>query len=168
MKSLFIKGTNKQYSIREDGQVIMHYKRTWANNITYTNCNKPIKIYNNGTVNLRYENSSKNIGISISILLREYFNFCYCKQCNNRVYKSKFNDSKCKDCISKNESIYNKQNRFKYIETKRRCDREYLEKMGDGYIASLLYKPVKLLSKDIIKTKRLQILLHRQLKTINL
>jgi hypothetical protein len=106
MKSHFIEGTNKQYSIREDGVVIRHYKykgRKEYNKIIKEdiiikykkhpkrNCNYIVIRSNNKTFNW-FKNS----------LLAEYFNIIICPKCN-KIINTTLHIRVCNKCIADNE-----------------------------------------------------------------
>ena len=119
MKTKYIEGTNKQYSIREDGEVIIHYKRTWKGNITYTNCNKPIK-KSGKNVSLRLFSKKGNFNFTVSSLLKKHFGFYFCNKCDKKTKSSNLYDHKCKNCIKENQYNYNLKNSYKYIELKKK------------------------------------------------
>lgn len=158
MKSFFIKNTNKQYSIREDGQVI---------SLKYVK-HKILTPNKRNQVTLLIDN--KIIYKSINVLLYDAFKTRKCIQCNNIFNTSSSTKWLCDKCtiINKQQTAIksNTKNKLKrqrrtYIYNKRRVD-----SLHDSYINhSLGYKP-NTLSQEIITAKRQQLLLHRQLKTI--
>ena len=85
MKTKFIEGTNKQYSIREEGKVISHKKSG----------DKVLKIVK-GQVSLSVHGVSTNV--FISYLLKQYFNYFMCKSCNTKVKGNEKKRSLCVKC----------------------------------------------------------------------
>ena len=60
LETKFIEGTDNQYSIRNDGEVIMHYKLTWKGNKTAIGIDKIMRKYSNTYVTISKENKSKS------------------------------------------------------------------------------------------------------------
>jgi hypothetical protein len=163
MKSCFIKDTDQQYSIREDGEVIMHYKLTNSHNKTRIGIDKLMTKYGMNSKYITIVVNSINKSITINSLLQEYFGYKLCTQCNE-IHKTK--KVKCIKCLITNISNYNKSNRYKYKINKIVIDRKYRNELKNSYVASLLNVKTSILSQEIIIAKRQQVLLHRQLKTI--
>ena len=140
MKSRFIKGTNNQYSIREDGFVIGHYYNSKLG-IVYKN-----KIYKRWLINkdrntyiTKVTIKHKRTRLCITKLLREYFpeQFIHINQFR-KIKQKEYKDN----------------------------DRKYI---GKCYISKLLGQTsFKHLPQEILEAKKQQLLLHRQCKTINL
>lgn len=161
MKSFFIKNTNEQYSIREDGVIIIHYKLTWKNNKTKVGINKVMKLYNKRYSTISINN--QNVSLSINTLLLEYFGFKYCTSCNNKIKDGE----KCNDCKKLVIKNYNKKSRTKYKQKKITKERLEITFLSDNYIKNNFKLPSNIsIPQEIIKAKRQQLLLHRQLKTI--
>jgi len=107
MKTKFIVGTNKQYSIREDGEVVRHYKLTWTGNITQV---KDVLMTKYGAKNAKYiirVIDGINKSLSINTLLFDYFGFKYCKTCGNKMY-NKVNIH-CDKCHKETRRRYNQK-----------------------------------------------------------
>ena len=117
METKFIEGTNEQYSIREDGVVIQHYKYTWKGNITYSLKNKYVKVYKNNQVYL--VSKTKRLGVTINTLLKNHFGTYICVSCK-KIYKCKNVEFKCNTCKKKQQRISNKiaKERHKSLITK--------------------------------------------------
>jgi len=104
MKKKFIKDTNKQYSIREDGVVIRHYKLKF--NSTAIQYYKDEVVNTAKQVNRHYITTYINRKkIIINVLLREYFNKVICRKCNNIFKPSAKADSLCPICLKTNRDI---------------------------------------------------------------
>lgn len=101
MKTRFIEGTNEQYSIREDGVVIRHYRHTHTGRITYIE--SIMKTYLSGKNNtspfvyLSKGKSSKTKSRTINSLLRAHFGTCICVSCNT-LFEVQSNEYRCNDC----------------------------------------------------------------------
>lgn len=106
MKSKYIEGTEKKYSIREDGQVIRHYKNNYD-----INQKKVIRTYNN---KILVPDKSKRVrinlkSITIRKLLRQEFGFVCCNKCNHKIYtnsNSRRSKELCDNCLIKNQKDY--------------------------------------------------------------
>jgi len=162
MKSHFIKGTNKQYSIREDGEVIMHYKLTRLHNKTKIGIDKLMTKYGKNSKYITIAINSINKSITINSLLQEYFNYKLCTQCNT-IHKT--GKVKCTKCLKTNIYNYNKLNRYKYKVNKIITDKKHRDELKNSYVAHLLGVKTSILSQEIIIAKRNQVLLRRQCKT---
>ena len=101
MNTKFIEGTNEQYSIREDGVVVRHYKYTHTGKITYIE--GVMKTYLGGKNNtspfvyLSKGKSSKTISRTINSLLRTHFGTCVCISCNT-LFEVQSNEYRCNNC----------------------------------------------------------------------
>lgn len=157
MKTKFIEGTNKQYSIREEGKVISHKKSG----------DKVLKIVK-GQVSLSVHGVSTNV--FISYLLKQYFNYFMCKSCNTKV---KGNEKKRSLCVKCKVTV--KESNARYFKTlsplskqkRRKYKRESRLKLKDFYIREKLNVSNIPISKELIQAKRQQLLLHRELKKKN-
>lgn len=139
LKSKFIKGTNKQYSIRNDGVIISHYLKTRGVN-SYRDKELPIHNHNNCFIYLQ----GKKKTVSTQILLFQYFGFKRCIKCNNKHYNIK--NLICTSCDKE---------RMKQDEMKRQS------LLNKSYIAKCLQIPIEVMNeelyqnhKTIIKIKR--------------
>ncbi len=104
MQTKFIEGTNEQYSIREDGVVIKHYKKQRISNVITINVetNNIIKILKGNCVNIHFNGKPKRL--SISKLLFVYFGYAICNQCNNNFIPD-ISPVKCNNCRKENKRI---------------------------------------------------------------
>jgi len=111
MKSKFIKGTNEQYSIREDGIMTIHYKYTKNYTSTY-NINRIIKP-NKNKPGIIYEFviNRKRINRSMNTLLMDTFGYHICNKCTSKFIPNK-SSRKCDECkrqtLCDNVKRYNK------------------------------------------------------------
>ncbi|MGK0464819.1 hypothetical protein [Clostridium sp.] len=183
MKSKYIEGTNKQYSIREDGKIIRNYK--WLGRKEYGHqefknviipYKKAPKRKNSKCVIVR--SNGKTFNFYSNSLLSKYFGFIICPSCKNKI-DTDTHLRKCKVCIENNEykSRINWRSKNKYIILKsqrkhylsnidyyRNKGNKRTEKLHDNYIASKLKIKSKYLEKDLKELKKNQLLLHRELK----
>jgi hypothetical protein len=151
MKSHYIKDSNKQYSIREDGEVIRHYKFTWAGNITKVEDYIMTKYGEDNAYHITISINQKNISWSINTLLLEYFKFKFCKQCSTRIVSN----IKCKVCIKKNIYAFNTSNRYRYKEDKTISGKNRRDAITKDYAASLLGIPTEDLTKELYQLKKI-------------
>lgn len=166
MKSLFIEGTNKQYSIREDGKVIKHYSILKNKKLKYYD--KVLKIKAGNTV------SAYKIDFNINTLLLIYFKYKLCKECRSKIYKET-KEYYCNICKTNNKRISNKRKqRLKaYYNTKhlesninrvKKSNKYHIDNLSNAYLASLLRVKIDIIPNDIIKAKKQQMLLYREIK----
>lgn len=101
MKTHFIKGTNNQYSIREDGKLIRHFRLNYKKEPVYNNVIiKGRKVCSRIQFGIRI--NEKRVEVTQQSLLIIYFGSSKCtvKGCNNKIYKLyKYH---CEKCISLN------------------------------------------------------------------
>jgi hypothetical protein len=167
MKSKYIKGTNKQYSIREDGFVLKNYKYQRISNTRkdLIVTNNVLKYISKSTVNIKVNNKIRRL--SIYKLMHEYFGFAYCKLCNNK-FKYKTSPITCDKC--RKESRKKSVQKDYEVHKKERLIRSILyskvqsNKLSDRYIHNCLNIRQGNLPKKLIELKRNQIKLHRELK----
>lgn len=165
MKTKFIKGTNKKFSIREDGIVLTNYrvykngKKDYSYNVEIHPSNKHFSLYiGNG----------KRLGRTQNSLLKEYFNLVICVRCKEIKKPRKKDSLKCVECEKKRIKLRNKRH-LKYIVEKNRKARIDLK---DRYLINVLNRHLKKdmkikigdVPKELLETKRLQLKLHRELK----
>jgi len=164
METKFIEGTNEQYSIREDGVVIRHYKFLQNKKIVYEESfPKGIRDLRNTTVqfNICKKQYSRNK------LLIEYFGKkpCANPKCCNAVTKLLY--SYCEGCQLENDKRtrkkYRKSNSKKLIIKRKEQyvkDQALLPKHS---IAGLLKIPVNELPDELYEHHRNLILLKRKI-----
>jgi hypothetical protein len=160
MKSHFIKDTNEQYSIREDGVVIREYFTSKKGNIFYKQ--KECKLFNNACY--IYINKKK-ITFRINTLLFNYFKYKVCNKCDNKIFNKDI--ITCDSCKHKQiritDNLHYKNNRQSHYDS---CKRQR-NKLSNSYIGNgVLRIKASLLPLSLIQSKRQQILLHRALKQI--
>ena len=109
MKSKFIKGTNKQYSIREDGTMTIHYKYTKNYTSTYivNRIMKPNK--NKQGVLYEFAINRKRVNRSMNNLLMDAFGYHICNKCTGKFIPNK-SSKKCDEC--KRQSLCNNTKRY--------------------------------------------------------
>jgi hypothetical protein len=157
METKFIEGTNEQYSIREDGVVIIHYKFNCKGNISYKESflKKHVKSH---CVFLR--KNKKNISFSINTLLLKYFNYKLCLKCSIKMHNKK--ENYCISCKKETRKIYNAKFRYKYLDRKPIYTKKIKENITKAYVSGLLKISVNNIPDDMynlfkanLKIKRL-------------
>jgi len=160
LETKFIEGTNEQYSIRNDGEVIGHKK------------NILLKKHRNHVC----LGSSKN-KVCVSALLKKYFNFTLCTKCKKRIFE--LNRCKCEDCspyglyTSQKNKDYNKSklkkwkesNKENYLNLTQLHSKRNIESLSRSYIAHTLKIPVKDLTEELYQLTKTKILLIRLIKS---
>ena len=164
MKTHFIENTNKQYSIRENGQIVRHYMHHNKAGIIYKlNILKQFKTYVNIYVN------KKKIKLSINKELFKYFNKIKCFQCG-KIETVKNYKFKCNLCLNYNITHRNKKwknNNKEYLKILvNKHNANNITTISKNYVSSKLNLPISILSDDLYNTKKQQLLLHRQLKQL--
>lgn len=160
MQSHFIKDTKEQYSIREDGVVIRHYRvRFNANTREYYTEHKEYISLGSRIVTIVVNGIKKQA--TISVLLRDHFGFCFCTSCKDKVESTHSTRTMCDKCkrprteITKEWWANNEDKRIGYYN-------KNIKDLSKSYVAQILHIPLKDLSEElyqlkkiVIKTKRL-------------
>jgi hypothetical protein len=146
METKFIEGTNNQYSIREDGNVIQHYKLTWTGKITKIGIDRIMPKYGKNKTFINLCINGKNNGLTINTLLIKYFNIKHCIGCNCKL--NDFKRIKCDKCIDN----YNKNYNSRKIKT-----------ISRTYTADKLNIPLSELSDDLYNHYKLTLKLKRKI-----
>jgi hypothetical protein len=183
LQTKFIKGTDEQYSIREDGVVISHYRICFSS--LY---NKSYKIVKDKMMKTTADHrvgvciEGKKTSVSTIQLLIEYFNFHYCKKCNSKIYKYfKIPKRVCDSCITEKRYAkikerhladpekykqikrkYREANPEKYAEYARRTGEKMKDNLNRCYIASCLNISVKELTEELYEHHKKLIMFKRQ------
>ena len=163
LESKFIEGTNKQYSIRNDGVVISHYLSTRSGKVykekeLSVDINKSVMIYIDKIKRTR----------SISFLLFDYFGFRLCNTCNRPFFIKE--NKVCNSCqrIAQNSLVKQKYKKNpEYFKVKN--NRAFLirkEKITKSYVASCLRVPVEGITEEIYKAYKTKLTILRKLKQI--
>lgn len=182
LQTKFIEGTNEQYSIREDGVVISHYRlrHTPLNDMYFMIFkNKELKLLKDTRVNITIKNVRKSV--SVKKLLFEYFKYSVCKECDTKVEKY-LKKNICKTCIRLKRNKYTKEKNYadpEIFKEKRKIwrnnnvegYRSMAEKASEkakinltrSYIAHTLNLSVKDLPDDLYCHHRKLILFKRQI-----
>lgn len=182
MKTKFIEGTNNQFSVREDGNVIRNYKwkgRKEYGNIEYKKVILKYKKHPKRKVDyLAVRCNNKTFNWFKNSLLSNYFNFIVCPQCNDKIQTDK-HIRVCSECIKKN--VYNKNFKWKknnkelyrlsqkkhynkFKENYRELANNKTKSLKDSYVISKLKIPTIFSNDNIINLKRNQLMLHREFK----
>lgn len=100
IKSHYIKGTDKQYSIREDGVMIKHYIARSNQHTPVPHkypCHKIVKYDKRGVINLKI--NGVRVAFSKNKLFILYFGYYICVKCGKKEYISEYKRKQyCKDC----------------------------------------------------------------------
>jgi hypothetical protein len=150
LESKFIKDTDKQYSIREDGAVISHYRfNYWSSeNKNYKNTTEKVLKPIDGRYNIFVNNKQQSY--SKIKLVYEYFGWHICRQCK---CKHTGGHGFCKECRNKNIVIRYK-NRYKNnIEKYREKGKIYtalnIKNISKCYVSDILNIPSKDLTNEL-------------------
>ena len=163
LQTKFIEGTNEQYSIREDGVVIRHYKKNRGGSFSYGNIiiksqKKGYEIYFNSIPKF----------ITKSNLLHQTFGHIVCRDCNQKmtqynVFKEKVISQKCRLCRKPSpkqskESVqkWKDNNPEKVLDMRRRSYLKHKEHYKEKYAfkrKEYKQKEVKEISKLYIASK---------------
>lgn len=178
MEEKFIDGTNEQYSIREDGVIISHYR------IRHSPLHDKYYILENKREMTPDENHSVTIfkkKHNVKKLLLKYFGYVFCKQCHckSEIY---LNKGICKKCIKANKRTWKKmylfenaeeykQKRKRYVENNpkaysemsKRATKKAAINLTRYYVASSLNIRVKNLSEELYEHHKALILFKRKL-----
>lgn len=164
MKTKYIKGTKKRYSIREDGIFTSHYKtykNQYSSGIIYV---EKILKYNKAKVVY-----TSNRVFFINSLLLEYFGKRICNRCNKNFKTKTVNIKVCDKCTKNRVRLKNKRWALRHPKQMKEIRRKYkafqIESISDNYIRSELRMTKKdNLPEIILILKRNQLKLHRELK----
>jgi hypothetical protein len=99
VKLKFIKGTNKQYSIRQDGFIIRHYSHSNKSTVFFKE--KKLAIHNKQCV--IYMNKKKKT-VTISLLMFDNFGYKLCYRCNCKIFYR--GQQICDECQKKVQSKF--------------------------------------------------------------
>lgn len=167
LESKFIEGTNNQYSIRNDGVVIRHYrlrkgKIFFKDSLVYGSSKEMMITFFSQTP-LQYT-------ISRRVLLKNYFGYFYCKECNCKVYNKSKSSYHCDTCVDINTkeshktTIRNKRNNI--LAKKKEYNKKISKELTDSYIINILNMSAKDCTPNIINAQRTKITLIRKLKQL--
>jgi hypothetical protein len=187
METKFIEGTNKQYSIREDGVIIRHYlKKGCGYNqtpwIEYKDVEMLYKKHpQRKCMSVIVRSNKKTYQFFKNSLLSKYFNIIICPQCENVINVSK-HKRVCKTCIHKNvndlqkkarrvnpllyrslqKNFYdnNREKMLIYHKEREKVNRIIITK---NYVASKLEIPVVLLTDELYQNYKATLLVKRKL-----
>ena len=148
LKSKYIKDTNDQYSIRENGQVIIHYRLKRITNTRKDKiyCNDILKTRRN-CVNITI--NQKIISFSVNTLLFKYFNCSICNQCNSKfkpdISLVKYNKCRKSNRLKSSAKYSNKYYKDNTEECKLK-QRLRTQILDNSYIANSLYISINILT----------------------
>jgi len=165
MKTKFIKGTNKKYSIREDGVVFSNYY--FNNNGDKVKRKYPLKSRKDKDRIVVQINYGKEKGSKCTkALVKKYFGFFHCKKCNK---KTKDNDNNiqyffCSKCTKEKRRLNSAKFKRNNPEKIKLSRNKYRKDLKDGYISTVLRCTTQDLTPEIIDAKKNHLKLHRELK----
>lgn len=197
METKFIEGTNKQYSIREDGVVIKHFRLNRGGSITYNDrVSKVHKGKNGDYFTDFYTSEGKYFRRSVKGLVAKYFNLHNPYTCKPGYLKICFKDNDKSNCSidnlyyserkhPKTNVYFSEEERVLELKTKReeyinseqaiinrkRVVKKYLKKqvvnISRSYIANLLKIPIDLLDENLYEHHKKLLLLKREVANEN-
>lgn len=163
MKSHFIKGTNQQYSIREDGVVISH-KRKIDKIISSTI--KKEQVYKAKIVCLYINGKQKNL--RVETLLYNHFNLNICRDCGDSFTNSK-RKYLCPCCKKEHNNInvkkWSDKNPSKKKQYTKNGNLKARQNLTDSYIRSVLKLSKEEATQELIELERTNIKLKRLLSS---
>ena len=182
MKTKFIEETDKQYSIREDGKVIRHYKWLGRKEYGHQEFKDLIISYKKHPKrDCKYivvRSNGKTFNFFANSLLSKYFGFIICPECKKSI-QTDVHLRKCKSCVksneyearmnwrSKNKNAVLKSQRKNYLKNIDHYRSKHNKKthdLHDDYLANKIKVKKEYLSKELLGLKRNQLKLHRELK----
>jgi hypothetical protein len=174
MKSHFIKDTNEQYSIREDGVIVRHYRLSPKKGIVYQE--KVLTVYtakNNNYQYLKLRVKGKYKGIALTTLLFKYLNYTLCVECKEKIKGLSGSRRLCPTCKqSQQESSlkhywrdpkaaylkgkkWKSNNLDKVKEWSNASSKREVDRMSRNYISKLLKIPIEDLSNELYQLKKI-------------
>jgi hypothetical protein len=159
MKSHFIKDTNEQYSIREDGVLISHstYHQKRDIEIKLTGNKACIKVNNKWTT------------VSTRVLLIKYFNTIHCKTCSTTITTAR--NKYCKECArkrkSKRSTKWKDNNHDRCMELSKEQQQRDTKSITKGYVSNLLRLNCAEITDELYNHHRNLLLLKRHISKEN-
>lgn len=154
MKSHFIKDTNEQYSIREDGVIISH--KFQNDRILKTNVKKQL------TINKKT--------ITPQSMLFEYFGYKQCIECNNKFIPISISNYMCKSCqinnIDKTMSLYRVNNVEKLQIKNFKNMTFHKDNITKNYVSTLLNISVCEITDELYELVKKRLQLKREVKQL--
>lgn len=140
MESKFIDGTNEQYSIREDGVVISNYINHYSGltkSFTRKYRVKELRANKDGKVNYQIGGrKGQQKTLTISKLMKEYYNGVKCHRCDNMITKKYF--QVCNNCRTKIIKEADEKWKLINIDKCQKYRKDKIENLPKSYIARLL------------------------------
>jgi hypothetical protein len=181
MKSKFIEGTSEQYSIREDGVIIKHYKYyKTLKKVIYSD----LELKQNKN-RCRIIVNNKTIAVSSKLLVVKYFNYSVCSKCSSKIFQKKVVSKSrwiCNSCLRKNDNRLNliwckknpeKHNKHnlkwiiknpdKHKDSRSKARKSQVKNISKSYVAGCLSISVDELPKDLYELFKAQLLVKRKL-----
>jgi hypothetical protein len=164
MKTKFIKGTDKKYSIREDGVVFSNYY--FNRNGDKVKRKNPLKSRKDKDRIIVQINYGEAKGPKCTkALVKEYFGFFYCKKCSK---KTKDNNNIqyffCKKCTKEKRRLNSAKFKSNNPEKIKLSRDKYRKDLKDGYISTVLRCATQNLTPEIIDAKKNHLKLYREIK----
>lgn len=167
MKTKFIEGTKKQYSIREDGVVLKNYKIQRISNTRkdIIATNNILKCVDKSTVDIKVNKKIKRL--SVYRLMHKYFGFAYCKKCGDK-FKYNVSPITCDKCRKEARKKSVQKDYIAHKEDRLLSFRLYSKiqssNLSYAYLHNCLNVKQGELPNGVLELKKQQLLLHRELK----
>ncbi len=161
----FIEGTNEQYSIREDGVVISNYINHYSSltkSLTKSYRIRELKPNKSGKVNINI-GGRKGIQkvLTISKLMKEYYNGVKCHHCNSLITKKYF--KVCDDCKKEILSKAAKEWKLANSDKIEKYRKRRIKQLPKHYVASLLGLKAHELTNDLYHHHRNLMIFKREI-----
>ena len=165
MKTKFIEGTNKQYSIREDGVIISNYIDHYSGftkSFTRKYRAKELKPNKDGKVTFRIGGrKGQSKIVTISILMKKYYNGVKCHRCDNMITK-KYHKV-CNNCKAKITEETSKKWKLSNLDKCEKYKKDRVDKIPKNYIASLLGLKLHEITDEFYENYKATLLVKRKL-----
>jgi hypothetical protein len=173
MKQKFIEGTNKQYSIREDGIIIRHFI-DYPNKRRYEDVETKGTYYNSKKAYYwhYYLNQKKIRRYSINKLLKQYFGIypigssskLIIKERHSLIYKS-FYDYPASCITREQKKAYRNKTSPVKIEAVKKRDKKKRKEISRSYAAAKMRITVSEMSEELYELYKAKLKLYRLIKS---
>jgi hypothetical protein len=163
LESKFIKKTNEQYSIRNDGVVIRHYMDMRCGRIFNE---KQLKISSIKAVAI-YINKKKR-SFNLQTLLFDYFNFRLCNKCNSKIYE-RLNKT-CEYCKKEQIRVSDLKHYYLNSDKEKEIQKKSYEKRKQNVSMTFVATSLRIKKKDldfsVYQAAKARILIKRKIKQL--
>lgn len=145
LQTKFIEGTNQQYSIREDGALVRHFKKIRVKGGGFQAIHEDVvvpytKAPNRNCLIAVVNSNGKLWSFAKNSLLAKYFGYILCPQCTQKIETTK-HVRLCSSCVKKNANETNgrwrKRNPLKYKECVSKSYHKHKKKYAPKHLAKL-------------------------------